>query len=182
VTKRRGVLVPMLVSLLLTAGELAHSAHAADCEGAWAFGRVPFSGKQWGWSILYNYCAPSCGTYSTVLYAEQRIIVAGLVLSVFHDPAVSDPALGNYLHVQITPTDGYVLDDVRLSVSTSPLPKNPAPGKFPYQLNPNVFDEIDALIPLTMAPNTQLYIAVHRRGVPRSSLSPRPGLRQSARY
>jgi hypothetical protein len=166
--KRRVVLVSVLVSLLLTAGGFAPSAQAAPCEGAWAFGRIPFSGPRWGWYILFNYCLPSgpgqnCGTYSTVLFAGKSVIVASVVLAIFHDPDEPNFSLGNSLHVRINPINGYLLEDVRTWVSTSPVPKNPSPGKFPYQLDPNELGAFDALIPLTdiAAPNSQLYVAIH---------------------
>jgi hypothetical protein len=173
--KKRGVvLVSVLVSLLLTAGGFARSAQAADCEGAWAYGRIPFSGTHWGWYILFNYCFPTvpgqnCGTYSTVMFAGQSVIVANVVLAIFHDPDEPNFSLGNSLHVRISPIDGYLLEDVRTWVSLSPsfggspLPKNPSPGKFPYQLDPNELGAFDALIPLTdvAPPNTQLYVAIH---------------------
>jgi hypothetical protein len=167
--KKRGVvLVSVLVSLLLTAGGFARSAQAAPCEGAWAFGRIPFSGPQWGWYIFFNYCTPTvpgqnCGTYSTVMFAGKSVIVASVVLSIFHDPDEPNFSLGNSLHVQINPIAGYLLDDVRTWVSLSPVPKNPSPGKFPYQLDPNELGNFDALIPLTgiAPPDTQLYVAIH---------------------
>jgi hypothetical protein len=87
--------------------------------------------------------------------------VASVVLSIFHDPEEPNNSLGNSLHVRINPIDGYLLEDMRMWVSTSPVPKNPSPGKFPYQLAPNELGNFDTLIPLTMAPNTRLYVAIH---------------------
>jgi hypothetical protein len=87
--------------------------------------------------------------------------VANVVLSIFHDPDEPNFSVGNSLRVQINPIVGYVLEDVRAWVSTSPVPKNPSPGKFPYQLDPNELGNFDALIPLPPTPNTQLYVAIH---------------------
>jgi hypothetical protein len=173
--KRRVVLVSVLVSLLLTAGGFARSAQAADCEGAWAFGRIPFSDRQWGWSIVFAYCTPvgpgdqggvggSCGSFSTVMFAGQSVEVATVVLTIFHDPDEPNFSLGNSLHVRINPIDGYLLEDVRVLVSADVVAlKHPAPGRFPFQLDPNELGAFDALIPLTdiAPPNTLLNVAIH---------------------
>jgi hypothetical protein len=89
--------------------------------------------------------------------------VANAVLSIFHDPDEPNFSLGNSLRVRINPIAGYLLDDVRTWVSLSPVLKNPSPGKFPYQLDPNEVGNFDALIPLTdiAPPNTRLFVAIH---------------------
>jgi hypothetical protein len=98
------------------------------------------------------------------MFAGQSVIVANVVLTIFHDPDEPNFSLGNSLHVRINPIDGYLLEDVRVLVSADVVAlKHPAPGQFPFQLDPNELGAFDALIPLTdiAPPNTQLYVAIH---------------------
>jgi hypothetical protein len=98
------------------------------------------------------------------MFAGQSVIVANVVLTIFHDPDEPNFSLGNSLHVRINPIDGYLLEDVRVLVSADVVAlKHPAPGQFPFQLDPNELGAFDALIPLTdiAPPNTLLNVAIH---------------------